>query len=160
MTVLKELNNHKEGRASALPFFKMWLHNPNNLSETPCVGRCTTSVIPFDDVCKGCGRTVAEIRDWGSYTELEKKLINIRNSRKYEIRQVKQFKIMTDKEKSEDIRGRLITTRCLIEMIGEDLLKTFGKNNLTKEVYEKLYEAHESVLEATEKLPIEHDQAV
>jgi hypothetical protein len=45
-------------------------------------------------------------------------------------------------------------------MIGEDLLKTFGKNNLTKEVYEKLYEAHESVLEATEKLPIEHDQAV
>ena len=73
---------------------------------------------------------------------------------------MKQFKIMTDKEKSEDIRGRLITTRCLIEMIGEDLLKTFGKNNLTKEVYEKLYEAHESVLEATEKLPIEHDQAV
>ena len=138
----------------------MWLHEPNNLSETPCVGRCTTSVIPFDDVCKGCGRTVAEIRDWGSYTELEKKLINIRNSRKYEIRQVKQFKIMTDKEKSEDIRGRLTTTRCLIEMIGEDLLKTFGKNNLTKEVYEKLYEAHESVLEATEKLPIEHDQAV
>ena len=50
----------------------MWLHEPNNLSETPCVGRCTTSVIPFDDVCKGCGRTVAEIRDWGRYTELEK----------------------------------------------------------------------------------------
>ena len=67
---------------------------------------------------------------------------------------------MTDKEKSEDIRGRLVTTRCLIEMIGEDLIKTYGKNNLTKEAYEKLYEAHKSVLEATEKLPIEHDKAV
>ena len=67
---------------------------------------------------------------------------------------------MTDKEKSEDIRGRLVTTRCLIEMIGEDLLKTYGKNNLTKETYEKLYEAHKLILSATEKLPIEHDKAV
>ena len=39
-------------------------------------------------------------------------------------------------------------------------IKTYGKNNLTKEAYEKLYEAHKSVLEATEKLPIEHDKAV
>ena len=45
-------------------------------------------------------------------------------------------------------------------MIGEDLLKTYGKNNLTKETYEKLYEAHKLILSATEKLPIEHDKAV
>lgn len=29
--------------------------------DTPCVAVCSTT---FDDVCRGCGRTVAEVADW------------------------------------------------------------------------------------------------
>ena len=38
--------------------------------------------------------------------------------------------------------------------------QSFNYGFQRKEAYEKLYEAHKSVLEATEKLPIEHDKAV
>ncbi|HEY0845690.1 MAG TPA: DUF1289 domain-containing protein, partial [Noviherbaspirillum sp.] len=29
--------------------------------DTPCVAVCSTT---FDDVCRGCGRTVAEVANW------------------------------------------------------------------------------------------------
>lgn len=37
----------------------------------PCVGRCSTSF--GGDICRGCGRTVEEIRDWNRYTEEKKR---------------------------------------------------------------------------------------
>lgn len=32
----------------------------------PCVGRCSLSF--GGDLCRGCGRTIDEVRDWNSYT--------------------------------------------------------------------------------------------
>lgn len=40
---------------------------------TPCVGRCSHNV--GGDICKGCGRTVAEVRDWNTYSNDEKRAI-------------------------------------------------------------------------------------
>ena len=37
---------------------------------------------PFDEICKGCGRSVEEIRDWETYTDLDKKLINLKKIEK------------------------------------------------------------------------------
>lgn len=39
----------------------------------PCIGRCTTTT--GDHICKGCGRTVEEIRDWNTYTAEHKKYL-------------------------------------------------------------------------------------
>jgi len=50
-----------------------------SLADNPCVGWCTTRQFG-DDRCKGCGRLATEVNSWTSYTETEKKLINIRNS--------------------------------------------------------------------------------
>lgn len=35
--------------------------------KTPCIGVC--SVSQGDDMCRGCGRTLDEIRDWGKYDD-------------------------------------------------------------------------------------------
>jgi hypothetical protein len=37
--------------------------------DTPCVAVCSTT---FDDVCRGCGRTVNEVAQWVFMTEEEK----------------------------------------------------------------------------------------
>ncbi|MGN6389507.1 MAG: DUF1289 domain-containing protein [Burkholderiaceae bacterium] len=37
--------------------------------DTPCVAVCSTT---FDDVCRGCGRTVAEVANWVFMTPEEK----------------------------------------------------------------------------------------
>lgn len=37
---------------------------------TPCVGRCSHCV--GDEICRGCGRSVAEVRDWNTYTAEQK----------------------------------------------------------------------------------------
>jgi len=37
--------------------------------DTPCVAVCSTT---FDDVCRGCGRTVAEVAHWVSMTAEQK----------------------------------------------------------------------------------------
>jgi predicted Fe-S protein YdhL (DUF1289 family) len=41
----------------------------SNRPDTPCVAVCSTT---FDDVCRGCGRTVAEVSQWVLMTEEEK----------------------------------------------------------------------------------------
>ncbi len=48
---------------------------PLNLPErpdTPCVAVCSTT---FDDVCRGCGRTVIEVAHWVSMSAPEKELV-------------------------------------------------------------------------------------
>lgn len=37
---------------------------------TPCIGRCSHNV--GDDLCKGCGRTIEEVRDWNTYSTEQK----------------------------------------------------------------------------------------
>lgn len=48
----------------------------------PCVGECTTTT--GDTVCRGCGRTVEEIRDWPGYTHEQRAAVvaRIRRTRK------------------------------------------------------------------------------
>jgi predicted Fe-S protein YdhL (DUF1289 family) len=57
------------------------------LADNPCVGWCTTRQWG-DERCKGCGRLESEISYWSQLTNVEKKLINIRNAGDgYNIRQ-------------------------------------------------------------------------
>lgn len=40
--------------------------------DTPCVAVCSTT---FDEVCRGCGRTVAEVAHWVSMTPAQKEIV-------------------------------------------------------------------------------------
>lgn len=40
--------------------------------DTPCVAVCSTT---FDEVCRGCGRTVAEVAHWVSMSAADKELV-------------------------------------------------------------------------------------
>jgi uncharacterized protein len=40
--------------------------------DTPCVAICSTT---FDDVCRGCGRTVLEVAHWVSMTAPQKEIV-------------------------------------------------------------------------------------
>ncbi|MCF8196108.1 MAG: DUF1289 domain-containing protein [Polynucleobacter sp.] len=46
--------------------------SPNSDQDSPCIGICSTL---FDDVCKGCGRTILEVANWVSMTPEEKKQV-------------------------------------------------------------------------------------
>jgi predicted Fe-S protein YdhL (DUF1289 family) len=43
---------------------------PNKPDSSPCRGICSHNV--GGDVCTGCGRTVAEVRDWNLYSSEQK----------------------------------------------------------------------------------------
>jgi predicted Fe-S protein YdhL (DUF1289 family) len=45
---------------------------PATHPDTPCVAVCSTT---FDDVCRGCGRTVAEVANWVFMTDEEKEVV-------------------------------------------------------------------------------------
>ena len=127
------------------------LHSSNSMSNSPCVGKCSTSMAPFDEICKGCGRSVEEIRDWETYTELDKKLINLKNvMRGYDIRQ--KIELCGDEmnEKKQDIQGRMTTVISLLEMIGKDMIDEYGKDPKIKESYQALYNSREAILESKE----------
>lgn len=49
----------------------MSISRPNKPDSSPCRGICSHNV--GGDVCTGCGRTVAEVRDWNQYSS-EKKI--------------------------------------------------------------------------------------
>ncbi len=40
---------------------------------TPCVGRCSHNV--GDILCRGCNRTIEEVRDWNTYTDDQKRAV-------------------------------------------------------------------------------------
>ena len=133
------------------------LHESISLANSPCVGVCSTSMAPFDEVCKGCGRTVQEIRDWEKYSEFDKKIVNVRNwLQGYNIRQRRdKIKFMANhsKEKINDIKGRLTTIQALIEMVGKDMIDEFGKDPSIKESYQALFNSRESILKSKENFP-------
>ena len=127
------------------------LHSSNSMSNSPCVGKCSTSMAPFDEICKGCGRSIEEIRDWETYTDLDKKLINLKNvMRGYSIRQKIESYGDEMSEKKQDIQGRMTTVISLIEMIGKDMLDEYGKDPKIKESYQALYNSREAILESKE----------
>lgn len=106
---------------------------------------------PFDEICKGCGRSVEEIRDWETYTDLDKKLINLKNvMRGYSIRQKIESYGDEMSEKKKDIQGRMTTVISLLEMIGKDMLDEYGKDPKIKESYQALYNSREAILESKE----------
>jgi len=41
-------------------------------ADTPCVAVCSTT---FDEVCRGCGRTVAEVANWVVMNADEKEIV-------------------------------------------------------------------------------------
>jgi len=112
---------------------------------------------PFDDRCKGCGRTVEDIRDWETLSEFNKKIINVKNWLDgYNIRQKRdRIKTMADHsdEKLKDIEGRLITIQSLIEMTGQDILDYFGKDPAIKDAYQSLVQSREEILKTKQTLP-------
>ena len=134
------------------------LNDVVSLSQNPCTGVCSTTY-GLDEQCSGCGRTLEEIRDWNSYSDLEKKLINIDLAVKYDIRQKKEYNNMSVNSKIQDINGRLITTQALIEMVGADLMEHFGKDPAIKKTYEALVEARNKILQAKESLPVALEEA-
>ena len=38
---------------------------------TPCVGICTATALG-DEICRGCLRTFEQVRDWNTYSDLQK----------------------------------------------------------------------------------------
>lgn len=48
----------------------MSVMRPSRPDSSPCIGRCSHNV--GDDICKGCGRTIPEVRDWNQYSPEEK----------------------------------------------------------------------------------------
>jgi|TARA_X000001388_G_C2197255_1_gene109833 predicted Fe-S protein YdhL (DUF1289 family) len=119
-----------------------------SLSDSPCIGRCSTTW--GDVICKGCGRSEKQIRDWHSYTSLEKKLINLSLSKKFFL------KNMDERKKSlEEIEKKIFSAKCLVEMIGADLLDICGKDPKIKNTYQELYKAVKSLEKGKDDLPVD-----
>ena len=58
-----------------------------SLSGSPCRGVCTTTYGDFR--CKSCGREQEDITNWNSYSDLKRKLINLKNAGQgFKIRQL------------------------------------------------------------------------
>jgi hypothetical protein len=43
--------------------------------DTPCVAVCSTT---FDEICRGCGRSVVEVAHWVSMSDAEKEVVWVR----------------------------------------------------------------------------------
>ena len=48
---------------------------PASRPDTPCVAVCSTT---FDEVCRGCGRTVAEVANWVVMSAEDKEKVWVR----------------------------------------------------------------------------------
>jgi len=131
------------------------LHSSLSLANSPCNGRCTTSMAPFDERCQGCGRNIEQIRDWESYSDYDKKIVNVKNWLEgYDIRQKIEAEMSSkDPKKIQDIQGRMTTVISLVEMIGQDMLDEFGKDPSIKESYQALFSCREQILKSKENFP-------
>lgn len=58
-----------------------------SLADNPCTGRCSNLAISSDSYCSGCGRTRAEIDTWNSIPNVERKLINMFNWDRFDLKQ-------------------------------------------------------------------------
>ncbi|WP_345246226.1 DUF1289 domain-containing protein [Pigmentiphaga soli] len=48
---------------------------PAAQADSPCVAVCSTL---FDEICRGCGRTAAEVANWVSMSDEEKRVVWVR----------------------------------------------------------------------------------
>ncbi len=55
----------------------MKINGEKDLTDSPCVGICSTTNVG-DDICIGCKRTAQEVIDWNSYTDQKRIEINLR----------------------------------------------------------------------------------
>ncbi|MHB1947852.1 MAG: DUF1289 domain-containing protein [Gammaproteobacteria bacterium] len=55
----------------------MKINGERDLTDSPCVGICSTTNVG-DDICIGCGRTAEDVIHWNSYTDDQKIAINLR----------------------------------------------------------------------------------
>lgn len=55
----------------------MNIFGEKDLTDSPCVGICSATALG-DDICVGCGRTFDEVRLWNTFSDDEKKAINLR----------------------------------------------------------------------------------
>tara|TARA_A100001201_G_scaffold114108_1_gene97788 strand:+ start:801 stop:1148 length:348 start_codon:yes stop_codon:yes gene_type:complete len=110
---------------------------------------------PFDERCQGCGRNIEQIRDWESYSDYDKKIVNVKNWLEgYDIRQKIEAEMSSkDPKKIQDIQGRMTTVISLVEMIGQDMLDEFGKDPSIKESYQALFSCREQILKSKENFP-------
>ena len=77
--------------------------NSQSLDDTPCIGICSATQWG-DAICKGCGRTATEIRDWNILPTLYKKLVILRAiDEGYTPRPVYNYEKNPDK--NSDLRG-------------------------------------------------------
>ncbi len=62
-----------EVQAATLPpdALQAWLTWYHSTPDTPCIAICSTS--QGDEVCKGCGRSFAEVQHWTAMTPVEKR---------------------------------------------------------------------------------------
>jgi hypothetical protein len=67
------LHRSHEVDASTLPpeALQAWLVWYHSTPDTPCIAICSTS--QGDEVCKGCGRSFAEVQHWTAMTPVEKR---------------------------------------------------------------------------------------
>ena len=52
------------------------LMGKKRLDSSPCIGICSTTY--GDTICRGCGRTAEEVRDWNTYSIDRRRMINVR----------------------------------------------------------------------------------
>ena len=65
--------------------------NSQSLADIPCIGVCSATQWG-DSICKGCGRTATEIRDWAILPSVYRKLVVIRAiGEGYTPRQVQRY---------------------------------------------------------------------
>jgi predicted Fe-S protein YdhL (DUF1289 family) len=55
----------------------MKINGERDLTDSPCVGICSTTNVG-DDICFGCGRSAEEVILWNTYSDDEKIRINNR----------------------------------------------------------------------------------
>ena len=63
---------HAEDGAPAAPIPGRSVGTLQQRPDTPCVAVCSTT---FDDVCRGCGRTVVEVAHWVSMSVEQKEAV-------------------------------------------------------------------------------------
>ena len=85
--------------------------NSQSLDDTPCIGICSATQWG-DAICKGCGRTVTEIRDWNQLPPIYKKLVVLRAvDEGYTPRQVYIYENDPDKDRNRRRICPLLTSK-------------------------------------------------
>ena len=69
---------------------------------SPCVGICSATALG-DSICKGCGRTAEEVRDWNGYDKETKERINKRLS----LRTTREDHMLNLKMSHQDVHKKL-----------------------------------------------------